>query len=1474
MWFLSKLDPESATYNVPSVARLRGVLDEHALELSLHAIVRRHEVLRTTFVETATGLQQRVHEDPRVVLERIEPAEAPAEERAASARALLAVALGRPFDLESGPLLRVVLVRLGPEDQLLGFAIHHAVCDGWSYTVIYRELGLLYGAFAAQQASPLPELGIQYADFAAWQRSALEAGPLAAQDAYWRSKLEGASPSLDLPTDRPRPAIKRGRAERLDFVLPAALMTSVDEVARRDGASSFMFLLAALDVLLARWSGQRDVVTGTLVAGRARAEVEPLIGMFINTLALRTSLEGEPSFREVLRRVKETCLDAYANQDVPFERVIEGIRPPRDLSRTPVFQVMVTLQNTPRSDLAFPGLDARLEPLYFQGWGFDLYFFLFADEHGRMHASLEYDADLFDRATVERLVDQYRVLVAGAVAQPDGAAFSLPILGDAERARVLVEWNATRRAEPDRRCVHELFEAQAARTPHAVALDFEGALLTYAELDARANRLAHLLVEHGVRPGDVVALCMDRCLELVVAVYGILKAGAAYAPLDPGHPIARLLFTTSDLAAPVVLVTAATASRVAGSSAAVLVVDDARLAPHPATRLAVPADERRLAYVIYTSGSTGTPKGVMNVHSGLRNRLLWMQAEYRLTPADVVLQKTPYTFDVSVWELFWPLIVGARLVMARPDGHRDPAYLVDTIRSRGVTTLHFVPSMLGPFLEQDDSASCTSVRRVICSGEALPRALQDRFFERLGGSELHNLYGPTEASIDVSYWQCAAGDPHVDVPIGRPIWNTRLYVVDRAGQPQPVGVPGELLIAGVGLAVGYWNRAALTAATFVPDPFSGDPGARAYRTGDLVKWLPDGTLAYLGRLDHQIKLRGLRIELGEIESVLTATSGVHAAVVVAIEPVPGDKRLVAYVSPASLDVPTLEAALRSKVPDYMIPSAFVRLDALPLTSSGKVDRKALPAPDLGLGASTYVGPRNPLEQFLAGMFERVLRRDRVGVHDDFFAIGGDSLRVMHVVRDIRAVLQKNLRVRDFFEAPSVEMLAARIRAMVDDVDAPPPLVRSNHAGGSLLSLEQDFVLGWEAQREASGTWNHGLCIDLRGPLDRGRLRVAVELTLERQEALRQVFARRGSAWSTRLCTAADVPYETVDLTGQSDEQIAEWVATRSNSPFDLDDLPLVRFVLLERDLGEATLFVNWHESVNDATLSSLVMSEIAEHYVALGEQRAPNLPELPVRYVDYAAWARDWFSSRAGQADLEAVQRRLVGATPLVLGDRPIDGIITTRKVKEQFVLDAVPSTRFEELCRAEGVTRFMALAAICGIMLARLSKQEDFVFLTLVNFKHLRPELAHLAGRFTSPVPMRVSVADAASGTWRDLFARMRVAAQEALSSETAPLPLTLVYGSASPLDHPLGRVTLNVAGDVTPSPPRVAGDVTFVSRGVPGMTGARNHLFLFFATVGGRMIGHIGGAADRFDLATIQRISADLHELIVNLDPNARVS
>jgi amino acid adenylation domain-containing protein len=1069
LWFLAQFEDVSATYNIPAAVRLRGDLDRPAFRRSLDAIIARHEALRSTFV-TIDG-------QPQVELLPADLGFALIEqdlsEVADAQQHLMRLSIEEaqtPFDLAHGPLIRGRLIKLGNHEHVLLLTQHHIVSDGWSIGILIRELGALYRAFVLNQDNPLAPLTVQYPDYAAWQRRWLSGERLQRQTEYWRRALADAPVLLELPTDRPRPALQSYVGAQVPVHIDAELIERLKQFSRQHGVTLFMVILAAWAAVLSHLSGQDDIVIGTPSANRRRHEIEGLIGFFVNTLALRIDLSGNPNVVTLVDRVRSVALAAQDNQDLPFEQVVEITKPPRQLDQSPVFQVMFTWQNNEQVAPDLPGISVESAGFSYEAAKFDLELNLHEQDEAVV-GGLIYSQALFDEGTVKRHIDYLLKLLRAMVADDTQIVAHIDLLPSHERELLLKTWNATEVEYPEHLCIHELFEEQVAKAPDATAVVYGERSLSYGELNKEANRLAHHLIGLGVKPDDRVAICVDRSVEMVIGLMAILKAGGAYVPLDPAYPSARLDRMLSDSGAAILLVDASGISALQQISTNNLAAVDLSTShgwssnpfSNPNVRSAG-LYSSNLMYVIYTSGSTGAPKGVQNEHRALVNRLIWMQNAYQLGEGDRILQKTPFTFDVSVWEFFWPLANGATLVVAPPQAHRDPHQLVDLIIRHDVTTVHFVPSMLRGFVAASDVGQCTSLQRIICSGEALSTDIARECRQVLPEAKLYNLYGPTEAAIDVTAWPCPEVYDGDIIPIGRPIWNTRIYLLDDRRQPVPLGAVGEIYIGGAGVARGYLNRPELTAERFLKDPFSKAVNGRMYKTGDLARYLPDGNIQFLGRNDHQVKIRGFRIELGEIEARLLEHALVREAVVIARED-GEEKRLVAYVVPSEDGVEELAAKVRSHLaaclPEYMVPSAFVTLASLPLTPNGKLDRKALPAPDGDAYARrAYEAPQGEVEEKLAAIWQELLGVERISRHDNFFELGGHSLLAIQLIERLRRI-GLYIEIRALFARPILQDLAAAAKSQQED-PVPPNMITPateiiTPAMLPLIDLNQDEI---------------------------------------------------------------------------------------------------------------------------------------------------------------------------------------------------------------------------------------------------------------------------------------------------------------------------------------------------------------------------------------------------------------------------------
>ncbi|MGB7440889.1 MAG: amino acid adenylation domain-containing protein [Coleofasciculaceae cyanobacterium] len=1040
LWFIYQMEPSSSAYNLAYAYRLKGQLNITALEHSLGEIVRRHETLRTTFKTVNGSVVQVISHPTSITLPVVDLQSLPEEEQSARVQQLVNEEAQRPFDLTKGPLLRVALLRLEKHSHVFLLTMHHIISDGWSMGVFFQELATLYATFCASKPSPLPELPIQYADFSVWQHQWLQGEVLEKELNYWRHQLAGTPPLLELPTDRPRPPIQTSRGSVEKIQLTADLTQKLNNLSQQSGTTLFMTVLAAFATLLYRYSGQEDVLVGSPIANRKYSETKSLIGFLLNTLVLRTNLEGNPSFQELLARVRRVALDAYAHQNVPFEKLTEVLQPERNPGYSPWFQVMFVLQNTPAVTPELSGL--TLTPLKSEQNTaiFDLVLDLTETEQG-LGGVFVYNTDLFDQTTITRIAGHFQTLLEGIVANPEQRISKLPLLSAVEQHQLLVEWNQTTADYPDDLCYQQLFEAQVERTPKATAVVHQGQELSYEELNSRANQLAHYLRSLGVKPDVVVGICLERSLEMAVGFLAILKAGGAYLPLDPNYPSERLAFMLEDSQAPIVLTQQRLVEFLPPHNAKVICLDHdwQAIAQHSQSNLLNQTTPENLAYLIYTSGSTGKPKGVMITHQGMVNHNLAIVKEFELEERDRVLQFASISFDIAVEEIFPTWLSGAALVLRSEDMLSSTLDFLRFVNQEQVTILdlptafwHEIVNGMSP----DKQALLETVRLVVVGGEKASRSAYTAWSQIAGDCcRWLNTYGPTETTVTATVYEPAANPENdrtlPEIPIGRPIVNAKIYILDRQLQPVPIGVPGELHIGGAGLARGYLNRPDLTEQKFIANPFNNQPRARLYKTGDLVRYLPDGNIEFIGRIDNQVKIRGFRIELGEIEAVLEQQPAVQQAVVVVQEDVPNRKQLVAYLvthQEQELTTSELRRFLQERLPDYMVPSLFMMLDAMPTTPNGKVDRRALPAPDRNRSElqEDFVAPQTPTQESLAAMWAEILGVEQISIHDNFFELGGHSLLAIQVISRLREAFQVELPLRGLFESPTLAKLAERI----------------------------------------------------------------------------------------------------------------------------------------------------------------------------------------------------------------------------------------------------------------------------------------------------------------------------------------------------------------------------------------------------------------------------------------------------------------
>ena len=1381
LWFLALMEGANTAYNIPIGLRLRGQLHVEALQRALARIVARHETLRSRFAQHGDDAQVLIVPAEDVLPLQVQDLRRhPQPQQALDA--LIHGEASAPFDLERGPLLRGRLVVMADDHHVLLLTLHHIVSDGWSMGVLTRELMALYQAFSHGQPDPLPALPIQYGDFAVWQRLWLSGEVLHRQSSYWQQALAGAPALLTLPTDRPRPAQQDYAGSSVEVRLDERLTAGLKALSQRHGTTLYMTLMAAWASLLARLSGQQDVVIGSPVANRTRSEVEGLIGLFVNTLAVRIDTSGELSTEALLARVKALTLQAQAHQDLPFEQVVEITRPVRSLAHSPLFQTLLTWQDSSAPTLALGdlALEGIVENSHFAK--FDLSLNL-GEVQGSILGALEYALALFDESTVQRYVGYFTRVLQAMVDNDQAVLEHTPLVDARERQQVLFDFNATDADYNLDQTLHGMFEAQVARTPDAIAVKAGEQHLTYAELNTRANQLAHHLLTLGVQPDSRVAICVERGLSMVVGLYAILKAGAAYVPLDPAYPRERVAYMLQDSAPVVVLAEGATR----GLLGAVPVVDlDQPTWQHlPVDN---PAVEAVSAYVIYTSGSTGQPKGVINDHAGVVNRLLWMQEAYGLKAHDAVLQKTPFSFDVSVWEFFWPLFTGARLVMARPGGHKEPEYLCEVIEAEHITTLHFVPSMLDVFLAHGDVSQAAGLVRVMCSGEALPGSVVRRFKQQLPGSELHNLYGPTEAAVDVTAWNCAGAVTPDNTPIGKPIANTRMYLLDTQLQPVPLGVVGELFIGGVQVARGYLNRPELTAERFLDDPFT---HGRMYRTGDVGRYLPDGNIEYLGRNDDQVKIRGLRIELGEIQARLTEYASVNEAAVVARE-----NRLVAYYTGTACAIDALRTHLLQHLPEFMLPAIFVHLDALPLSPNGKLDRKALPAPGQDWRVThEYEAPQRDTEIALASLWAELLNVERVGRHDNFFELGGHSLLAVSLMGRMRR-LGLSADVKVLFGQPTLSALAAALgggrevavpanrieagcthitpdmlaliqldQAAIDRLVACIPGGAANVQDIYPLAPLQAGILYHHRAVKGDDTYVQQAQFAFDNPLRLEAFARALQAVIERHDVLRSSFHWDGLEEPVQVVwREASLSVETGPLPQR----------------LDLARAPLIRLVCTpapqESPRVVATLL--FHHLVMDHIALEILQHDMQAYLLGREEELGAAVP-----YRNYVA--QTVAQTQLAVDDHEAFFREMLGEI-----DEPTD--VDNLGVDEHAYLAVEPqlSQRLRTQARQSGVSAASLMHLAWARVLGAVSGRERVVFGTVMLGRLQGGEGAERAmGVFINTLPLRVDLGEQPVRTaLRATHARLT----QLLSHEHAPLALAQRC-SGVPVATPLFSVLFN---------------------------------------------------------------------------------
>lgn len=1346
LWFLWRMDPSSCAYNIPGGLHLRGDLDPVALRDSFQRLIERHEALRTRFYERDGVALQRIDPAGAFQLELQDVSGLPDEQRNARALQIREEQASQPFDLQSGPLLRVVLVRLDEQEHQLLVTLHHIIADGWSLNILIDELSRLYAAAVQGQPLDLEPLPVRYADYGQWQRQSLAQGEAARQLEYWKQQLGDEHPVLTLTTDHPRSAARQHSASRYSLRLSAELSTAVRATAQAWQATPFMLLLAAFQGLLHRYSGQRDIRVGVPGANRPRSETAGLVGFFINTLVLRAELDGRQPFTELLARTRQTALDAQAHQDLPFDQLVEAFPQAREQG---LFQVMFNHQQRDQSALRrLPGLLADELAWHSREAKFDLQLHSEEDRNGRLSLAFDYADELFERDSIVRLARHFVNLLSQVSQQPDVALGDVQLL-DAEELVEQSGWGAAPCA-PAQVWVQEWLNRQAQQTPERTALMWEGGSLDYAALHAQANRLAHYLRDKGVGPDVPVAIAAERSPQLLIGLLAILKAGGAYVPLDPDYPRERLAYMLADSGVALLLTQSSLLDELpSAEGVSVIAMDTLNLDSWPSSAPGLHLQGDHLAYVIYTSGSTGQPKGVGNTHAALAERLLWMQNTYTLDETDVLMQKAPISFDVSVWECFWPLISGCRLLLAGPGEHRDPRRIAQLVQRYSVTTLHFVPPLLHLFVEEPLSGECTSVRRLFSGGETLSAALRDRVLQQLPQAQLHNRYGPTETAINVTHWHCATTDGERS-PIGRPLGNVTCRVLDENLNPLPRGAAGELCIGGIGLARGYLGRPGLSAERFVADP-CGEPGARLYRTGDRVRWSADGALEYLGRLDQQIKLRGFRVEPQEVEARLLAEAGVKQAAVLVRETVAGPQ-LIGYYS-ADLEqeaedaqLERIKIALAGQLPDYMVPAQLVRLDTLPLGPSGKLDRRALPEPQWQ--SREHVEPQTALQQQVAAIWQHVLGAPRIGLRDDFFELGGHSLLATQIISRVRQACDVDLPLRTLFEASELGAFAAAVESLqASGVGSThQPIHRVDRSQPVPLSYSQQRMwFLWQMEPD-SPAYNVGGMARLKGALNIECFEAALQALIERHETLRTTFPSVDGVACQHVSEHSPVRIDWQDMSALDPEarqvQLQALADSEAHRPFDLETGPLLRACLVRADEAEHYFVLTLHHIVTEGWAMDIFARELGQLYEAFVQGRPSPLEPLAVQYLDYSVWQRHWMEAGERQRQLDYWTAQLGSEHPLLElpADRPRPAVQSHKGGLYRFDLSPELAGKVRAFNARNGLTLFMTMTATLAALLYRYSGQTDLrIGAPVAN--RIRPESEGLIGAFLNTQVLRVQL-------------------------------------------------------------------------------------------------------------------------------------
>lgn len=1486
LWFLYQLEPESTAYNIPAAVRLKGKLDRASLEKALQEIVRRHEILRTTFTTVNGKPMQVVAPESSLQVNFRDLSAEPQAEREKKLREILDKDTAVVFNLNKGPLLITNLIRLAEQEHVLHIVMHHIISDGWSVSVFVKEFTTLYLSYTQKRPSPLPKLAIQYADFAQWQKKRLDGEVKEKQLAYWKSKLGGSLPVLELPTDHPRPAVKSYRGHKRTISIPAETLRNLRQLSQQQGATMFMILLSAFYALLYRYSNQDDICVGTPIANRNRAETEALIGFFVNTLVLRADISEQPSFKELLGRVKETSLEAFTYQDLPFEMLVEELQPERSMSHTPLFQVMFVHQNATEGELKLPGLEIEALPLGNENAKFDLMLTV-SELRDSLACSFEYDSDLFEESTIERMLQHYHILLNAAAENPDAPLTELNLLSEKEKELLLSEWLPEEKIFAPEKCIHEIFEEKAEKFPERIALTFEDKQITYREINAQANRLAHYLVKQGVKADQLVGLYSERLPHLIVAILGILKAGGAYLPIDPVYPPERVAFMLEDAGAKIILTQNSLKEHLQldGQKAVLLDDDWPQIAEESTENPSLALSPENLIYVIYTSGSTGKPKGTLISHYNVLRLFQATDHWFKFNENDIWTLFHSYAFDFSVWEIWGALLYGGRLVIVPQLISRSPENFYKLLLKEKVTVLNQTPSAFRQLIHAEELIGQepydTDLRFIIFGGEALELNSLKPWLAKHGDAQpqLINMYGITETTVHVTYRPITMADVEAakGSVIGEPIPDLKVYILDEHLKPKPIGIPGEIHVSGAGLARGYLKRAELTTAKFVPNPFSKNGNDRLYRTGDLGRYLQDGDIEYIGRIDSQIKIRGFRIELGEIETLLAKHEDIRECIVITAKDARGDNIIAAYVvakqgrQPDTMD---LRNHLREHLPEYMLPAAFILLDEFPLTPNGKIDRKALPDPleqrmDL---QREYVAPRTPAEELVAQIYSELLDVQQVGANDHFFDLGGHSLLATQLISRIRDSFKIELPLKIFFENPEVEQLARAIERLKMESEGLEeiPMLAVDRLQELPLSYAQQRLWFLDQFQKEDASYNIPAAFRVKGPLSLEILQKVIDEIARRHESLRTTFKTVDGKPRLNIAEKSSINIEHTNASSEQNKEafIKEAIVKEARTPFKLESGPLMRVKVLQLAEQEFVVLLTQHHIISDGWSMGILMNEVAELYRAFRDGLPSPLPEPELQYVDFAAWQQKWLSGKTLESQLNYWKKKLGhGSPPLQLPtDKPRPATQTANGAHQAFSWNKQLSQNLARFSKQEDMTLFMTLLSAFMILLYKYSSQEDISVGTPIANRN-RSQIENIIGFFVNTLVMRVDLSG--NPTVRDLLKQIKDTALGAFAHQDLPFEklVDTIHPQRDMSHTPLFQVMFILQN--IPTQKRDVSDITMESLQVDNGL-SQFDITLALSEEAEGITGSFEYNTDLFEAATIKRMSAHLQLILQEMIEN----